>query len=211
MASPRTRICKHLSPSALLGVLALCAGCPDGKATTTDSESTGPGTTGSSTTTGEPETTTGEPTTPTTGPDTTSGTLGETGSTTEAPGTSSTTDETTGETTTGTTGPDATTSAETTAGETTSADTTGTTGDPSEIESSCMAACEVLIGCDAFPDPPMCQEACVMGSMGPPACEAAAVAFNNCIAGVDCAALMMAGLGGCQDELDAYNMACEGI
>ena len=149
---------------------------------------------------------------------------GATSTTTGMSGTTSGTGGTTGETSDGgSAGGSATDSTSTTATShashtTDTTDTTASTGDPTgggDIPASCAAACSTLIGCfpEEFESEAMCVELCTDESSPPepdPACEAAAVAFNLCLAGASCAELEDDQLFPCGAELEAMDAACGG-
>jgi hypothetical protein len=208
MTSTYTKISRRFP--ALLTGLTLLAGCPDGKENTETGTDTSPGP-GSSTSGGPDTTSTGE--TPTTGADSTTSGVSETDGTTTAV---TTTDGPTEPTTTGattiddsTTTDDTTTTGATTIDDSTTGDTTSdTTGGAGPVEQSCVAACELLVECQQVPDVEMCTTGCIEGSSGTPACEAASVAFNQCLAGQTCVELAMAGPDVCPDEQEAAAMAC---
>lgn len=174
--------------AAALCTLTACTGDDKDTATTTDTTQTNP-----STTTGGPDT---DPTTTgaTTGTSTTDPTTGAPMTTSE------TTDATTGDTTTG---------------DTTTDDTTTDTTTGGDLDQACQAACEKIYGC--FPDEfylsvDECKGDCLAQASGGPACNDAAVVFNDCQAMMSCDDLLLGLIdeeyGMCQDEFDAFTAAC---
>lgn len=186
----------YLRPAAAGFVALLLTACPPPKSeeTGTDGESSGDATAGVSTTSGGATT----DDSPTTSGAMSDGTMGG------------------GQTTTG----GQSTAASTT---TTSADTTtaGTTGEPPppppELVEACTAACETFFECimpPPFPDMASCIAGCTESAQGgTPECVAASVAFDNCIAGLDCPAfndaVMNEDFGECADEFEASETMCQ--
>jgi hypothetical protein len=169
-------------------LLTACPGKPD--ETGTDGESSGDSTAGMSTTSGGA--TTGE--SPTTSGAMSDGTMGG-GMTTGGQSTAVSTTTTSGDTT-----------------------TAGTTGDepPPELVDACTAACETFFEC-IMPPPFPNMEECIAGCTeaadgGTPECVAASVAFDVCIAGLDCPefndAVMNEDFGECADEFEASETMC---
>ncbi|MEZ4454474.1 MAG: hypothetical protein R3B09_33795 [Nannocystaceae bacterium] len=143
----------------------------------------------------------------------TEGTAGTDG--TAGSGTDSATSTTAGTTTAGmdSDGTTLATTAATTADPTTGT-TAGTTGD-SGIPESCDKACELVYGC--FPEEFESKDECVMlcideSSPAEPddACEAAAVALNECIAALSCLQLMNPNGEPCADEQGVFDEVCGG-
>lgn len=105
------------------------------------------------------------------------------------------------------------TSTTTTSGET----TTGDEPPPPELVAACTAACETFFECimpAPFPDMATCIEGCTEAAEGGSAeCVAASVAFDNCIAGLDCPAfndaVMNEDFGECADEFEASETMCQ--
>lgn len=125
-----------------------------------------------------------------------------------------TTSDGTADGTTGGTGGGMTTVATTTTEGTT---TVGTGGEvPPELMEACTAACDKFFECIVpapFPDKATCIQGCADEGVGEPMCVAASVAFDNCIAGLDCPEFKMAveteDFGTCNDEFEAVEGACQ--
>lgn len=141
----------------------------------------------------------------TTGTDGTAGTAG-----TGSASATSTDGMTAGTTTAGTT--DGTTAGTTAA--TTTAGTTDSTGGDGSIPASCEAACATIYGCfpEEYESMAACVELCVDETTPrepDPGCEGAAVAFNECLAGLTCQQLVDEEDLTCMAELLALEEACD--
>lgn len=105
-----------------------------------------------------------------------------------------------------------------TSGSTTTDSTSGstggaTTGGSGDIPGSCAAACAKLVECGQFPGMDECVTMCIEEStplMPDAVCEAAMVAFNECLAGATCDELMGDMTFPCAAEEDAIQMVCGG-
>ena len=157
-----------------------------------------------------------------------SDTAASTGGDTETTGGTTTTDGTAGSgsasaTSTDGTGTAGTTEMTSTAGTSTDTGTTagtsegttaGTTGGDGSIPASCEVACETIYGCfpEDYASMAECVELCVEESTPQefdPACEAAVVDFNECLAGASCQELADEESDVCFAELTAFLGACD--
>lgn len=177
-----------------LAALLLTACPPKEGETGTDSDASSGGSTGGVSTTSAGPTTDDTPTTGGTMDGTAGGTMGETKGGTTADTATSAMGETEGNTT---------------------VDTDGEV--PQELLDACDAACDKFLECimpPPFPDKSVCVQGCTDAGNGDAMCVAAAVAFDNCLAGLNCmqfeTAVETEDFGPCNDEFAANEMACEG-
>lgn len=97
-------------------------------------------------------------------------------------------------------------------GETTDA----TTGGGDAYDQSCTGVCATILMCfpnqEFYTDEMECRVACGFGANDDPGCRAAGAAFNECVAGQDCDAvlegLINEDYGSCQGAADAWAAAC---
>jgi len=184
----RTNLVLVLSLSLLCPALTACSG---DDAATEGSSDTG------STSGGDSDTdATGMNSTSTTGETTGEATTGEATTGEATTGEATTGEATTGEATTG----------EATTGEATTGEVTG--GD--EVTESCEAGCDVYFEC--FPDEYESIDECIVDCVEStvqrePNCEAALVAWNNCIATLECAEIDDE--NACPEELEVLIQHCE--